>query len=61
MPSPVFLWKRACGVAEPLPYAPMMGFRRAACPHTAAKGGQGPSASTDGFGADATGPMWGAS
>ena len=43
MPSPVFLWGRAYGGAEPLPYAPMMGFRRAACPHTAAKGGQGRS------------------
>ena len=43
MPSPVFLWKRAYGGAEPLPYAPMMGFRRAACPHAAAKGGQGRS------------------
>ena len=29
MPSPVFLWKRAYGGAEPLPYAPMMDFRRA--------------------------------
>ena len=29
MPSPVFLWERACGGADPLPYAPMMGFRRA--------------------------------
>ena len=48
MPSPVFLWKRACGGAHRfLPYAPMMGFHRAACPHTAAKGGQGPSASTE--------------
>ena len=43
MPSPVFLWKRAYGGAEPLPYAPMMGFCRAACPHAAAKGGQGRS------------------
>ena len=43
MPSPVFLWKRAYGGAEPLPYAPMMDFRRAACPHAAAKGGQGRS------------------
>ena len=41
MPSPVFLWEGACGGAEPLPYAPMMDFCRAACPHTAAKGGQG--------------------
>ena len=40
MPSPVFLWEGAYGGAEPLPYAPMMGFRRAACPHAAAKGGQ---------------------
>ena len=47
MPSPVFLWERAYGGADPLPYAPMMGFRRAACPHAAAKGGQGPSASTE--------------
>ena len=29
MPSPVFLWERAYGGAESLPYAPMMGFRRA--------------------------------
>ena len=29
MPSPVFLWEGAYGGAEPLPYAPMMGFRRA--------------------------------
>ena len=43
MPSPVFLWEGAYGGAEPLPYAPMMGFRRAACPHAAAKGGQGRS------------------
>ena len=44
MPSPVFLWEGAYGGAHrSLPYAPMMGFRRAACPHTAAKGGQGRS------------------
>ena len=36
MPSPVFLWERAYGGAHRfLPYAPMMGFHRAACPHTA--------------------------
>ena len=29
MPSPVFLWEGAYGGAEPLPYAPMMDFRRA--------------------------------
>ena len=45
MPSPVFLRKGACGgVHGPRPYKV---FRRAACPHTAAKGGQGPSASTE--------------
>ena len=44
MPSPVFLWEGTYGGAHrSLPYAPMMGFRRAACPHTAAKGGQGRS------------------
>ena len=59
MPSPVFLWERAYGGAHGL--RPYKVFRRAACPHTAAKGGQGPSAPTDGFGDGATGPMWGAS
>ena len=43
MPSPVFLWEGAYGGAEPLPYAPMMDFRRAASPHAAAKDGQGRS------------------
>jgi len=45
MPSPVFLWEGAYGVAHGL--RPYKGFRRAACPHAAAKGGQGPSASTE--------------
>ena len=40
MPSPVFLWEGAYGGVEPLPYAPMMGFRRAAYPHAAEKDGQ---------------------
>ena len=41
MPSPVFLWEGSLrrGTQVP-PLRPMMGFHRAACPHTAAKGGQ---------------------
>ena len=41
MPSPVFCGKGpTAGHTGPAPTRPMMDFRRAACPHAAAKDGQ---------------------
>ena len=69
MPSPVFLWEGAYGGAEPRPYGGVRGAVRRGIPLPCLKGDDsfpmvrwgGSSAPTDGFGAGATGPMWGAS
>ena len=58
MPPPVFCGKGpTAGHTGPAPTHPMMDFRRAACPHAAARDGQC-RPPTDGFGDGATGPMW---
>ena len=59
MPPPVFCGKGpTAGHMGPAPTHPMMDFRRAVCPHAAAKDGQCRPPPTDGFGDGATGPMW---